>query len=148
MRDVDELVTWLRAQLDEDERVARAAGEAEAGGPVWREGSTWFRDMLDPVPSQRRAHPNYIPMITEEDVRHIARHDPARVLREVEAKRRLIGKIGDYEAKIDGEWGCCHSAADILAGRCPETKVHEITALTLLALPYADRPGYQEEWRP
>jgi hypothetical protein len=82
------------------------------------------------------------------DGAHIALHDPARVLREVESKRALIKEIGNHAAKIDGEWGCCHSGPDILAGRCPEMKVHEITALRLLAAVYSDRPGYREEWKP
>lgn len=45
---------------------------------------------------------------------------PERVLREVEAKRRLVG------------WA--------------ETKA--LYVLTALALPYADHPDYRQEWRP
>lgn len=79
---------------------------------------------------------------------HIARHDPARVLREVDAKRRLIRTVFVYEAKIDGEWGDCHSADEIEAGLCLETDPDEIEALRLLALSYSDHPDFQESWRP
>lgn len=79
---------------------------------------------------------------------HIARHHPARVLAEVDAKRKLIRRIFEYEAKIDSEWGCCHYAEEIEAGLCSEVNPAEVTALRLLALPYADHPGYREEWRP
>jgi hypothetical protein len=84
---VSELVEWLRYRLDEDERVARAA-IVGGGSGRWAEDSAWLTDMLDPLPSQRRERPGWVPMITRKDVAHIARHDPARVLAEVEAKRR------------------------------------------------------------
>ncbi|WP_413104527.1 DUF6221 family protein [Streptomyces sp. Inha503] len=82
------------------------------------------------------------------DAEHIARHHPTRVLAEIEAKRRLMAEVFSYEAKIDGEWGCGHSADDIAAGLCPETDPSEITALRLLALCYADHPDHRDEWRP
>lgn len=89
-----DLVTWLRAQLDEDERVARAW--LPLGNP------------------------------TEADRDHIARHDPIRVLAEVDAKRRILDAI----TRID----ISHVAArDLVA---------------MLALPYAQREGYLEEWAP
>jgi hypothetical protein len=87
------------------------------------------------------AHEVFIP-----NAEHIARWDPARVLAEVEAKRRILDVILAYEAKIDGEWGCCHSADAIGAGRCPEIDPNEIHALRLLAQPYAGWPGWREEW--
>jgi len=138
---VDDLVAFLRGCLDEDERVARAA-PALSWSAEDHEGRGAIRDS------------NGFCVIHDDgelglvDAIHIALHDPARVLREVESKRALIKEIGNYAAKIDGEWGCCHSGPDILAGRCPEMKVHEITALRLLAAVYSDRPGYREEWRP
>lgn len=76
------------------------------------------------------------------------RFDPARVLAECEAKRRLIAEILAYEARIDGEWGCCHSAEQIARNECPPTPVDEIPALRLLALPDAGHPDFRPEWRP
>ncbi|MDN3244131.1 DUF6221 family protein [Streptomyces sp. ZSW22] len=131
---MDDLVQWLRAQLDEDEQAARAAG-----GEAWQ----WehgYGDMCND-----RTCP-YGELATDEvvimqvhgfDVRaddrqvadHIARHDPARVLREIDAKRRMVTEGAEYQAGMYGY---------------PEMR----TVLRLLALPYADRPGYREEWRP
>lgn len=114
-----DLVTWLREQLDED--------EDDASGI-------------------------HTELCTSSRVRGFADGCdcgwPPRVLAEVDAKRAILGEIFRYEAKVDGEWGCCCSADHIAAGRCPETSVAEITALRWLALPYADRPGYDLAWRP
>lgn len=122
-----DLVQWLGEQLDEDERVARVC----SGDGKWDE-----RDIAI-----------YGPHLGTEVLAHMARHDPARVLREIDAKRQLLDKLFAYEAKIDGEWGCCHSAEEIRAGMCEETNPSDITALRLLASVYEGRPGYLEEWR-
>ena len=69
---------------------------------------------------------------------HILGHDPARVLREIDAKRQLLTDLAPLlaqtDAAIDGEW----NGHDDLHGRL----------LAYVALPYADRSGYREEWRP
>lgn len=112
---MDDLVEWLRLQLDEDEQLARAAAGPSPGGGEW-------------MMSDTGRHPGYTP----EQAEHIALHDPARVLREVEAKRRLIGAHPELDR--------CTACAAGESGRCPN--------LRLLALPYSDRPGYREEWKP
>lgn len=136
---VEDLVQWLRAQLDEDETTARRATVRQAGGGVWA---------YDGSDVQAESGLGVARRIVPVHGEHIARHDPARVLREIDAKRQLMERIFRYEAKIDGEWGCCHDAEEIEAGQCEETPPDEIEALRLLALPYADREGYREEWRP
>ena len=76
---------------------------------------------------------------------HIARHNPARVLAECEAKRSIVAEhtrpgwtvtcprcLGDQPELASGTaWR---------AAPCP--------TLRALALPYADHPDYREEWRP
>ncbi len=59
----------------------------------------------------------------------------SRVLAECEAKRRIVEAHDLNEERLDIE--------------CGEVE-HNWPCLTLklLALPYADRPGYREEWRP
>ena len=136
---VDELVAWLGQQFDADEAAARLMDQhypspwdgadrgwmahVVADGPDFREvtrleqwqgqpDGLWLGDIID----------------------HIARHDPARVLREIEAKRDLLrfaeGIHDHYETFTTGVFS-----------RLEET-------LRLYALAYADRPGYQESWRP
>jgi hypothetical protein len=130
---MDELVQWLREQLDDDERTARAATD----GP-W---TTMGQRVLDPSPPSNRlgigmavghaaASADY-----NETAEHIARHDPERVLREIDAKRQLL-----YQFEQRGN--------SVRATVKPPTGGVWDDMLRLLALPYADRPGYREEWRP
>ncbi|MGW6255454.1 hypothetical protein [Streptomyces sp. NPDC055085] len=61
---------------------------------------------------------------------------------------RMIDEVFRYEAKIDGEWGCCCSASDIESGQCTKTDVNEIKTLRLMAEEFDDDPDYSEAWRP
>lgn len=127
---MDDLVQWLRAQLDEDERIARAAGgvgwlRAEHPG----ETVVIFDSRGEPV-----VYDEGWP--TEEQQAHIAEWDPARVLREIDAKRQIIDQHERYAAerrRMMGGWDPQSDDSPILAA---------------LAAVYADRPGYREEWRP
>lgn len=147
-----DLVEWLRQQLDEDERVAKAAIQ----GP-WRTGAI-AEHLVDDVLYGRSPYAHDGPggdkivqvanlemaWQKEANAEHIARWDPARVLREVEAKRRLLDellpKIRSLEEDLYDERG---TGFDGGLG-------NEESALLprLLALPYSDRPGFREEWRP
>ena len=129
---MDDLITWLRAQLDDDERLARAVEPlgytTDLGGNRLDEHFAHGRVRYaseDGMPRHDRSDPAA--------AAHFARHDPARVLREVEAKRGIVEL---YEA-ADGGGFVGH-----LLRNCLDTP------LRLLALPYCDRPGYQEEWKP
>jgi hypothetical protein len=66
-------------------------------------------------------------------VAHMFRWSPARVLAECEARRRIVE---DYLAQLDSH----RSGWD---ARTPR----DLT-LRALALPYADHPGYRDDWRP
>ncbi|NDZ63579.1 DUF6221 family protein [Streptomyces cyaneofuscatus] len=111
---MDDLVQFLHARLNEDEQTARAAH-----APNWstdgRRGlhygveDGWMTDAL-----------------TAADADHIARHDPARTLREIDAKRRMI----------DDLWGG------------PDHEDMWSHHMRLLALPYANHPDYRPKWRP
>lgn len=119
------LTEFLLARIAEDEATARAAS-----GDHWdrlRDGDPKFRKVvawgLTPIGA----------MNAEQDAEHISHHDPARVLARCEADRRIVELHGgDY----DGE---CQSPAH-LDGPC--------RTLRALALPYADHPDYDEEWKP
>lgn len=139
---MDDLVQWLRAQLDEDERIARAGGNrwrfeqlrdgpaGEPGGYVLDLGRTSIVDigfMDDDV-------------LLPDEAAHIAEHDPARVLREVDAKRRIAEHHDRYRSESLGNGPACFTCGPGLGFPCPTMRA--------LALPYADRPGFHEEWRP
>lgn len=63
---------------------------------------------------------------------HIARHNPARVLADVEAKRRIVEALSHEPPPSGSEWA-----------RLTNFNLH-----ALLALPYADHPDFDESWRP
>ncbi len=108
-----DLVTFLRARLDEDETVSRAAL-----GPTVLIAD----DKLRPAPDQAT---------------HVRRHDPARVLREVEAKRRIVDRYADVQ---DG-W--------VAMDECPDCLFPGARwLLQTLALSYSDHPDYRPEWAP
>ena len=140
-------MAFLKARLDEDEA---AAGAALEPAPLLGDTVTasWHSDVegcciqddangwvAERVPSRAVAA-------------HIALNDPARVLREVAAKRALIDAIFGYEATIDGEWGDGHGPDQIAAGMCPDHLPDEIAALLALAAVYSDHPDYDPAWRP
>lgn len=114
-----DLVAFLRARLDED--------EAAIGGP----------DELDPDKGHR---------LTDDFQFGVLLIPKIRVLREVEAKRRIVDEHanvndGDCGTCVIGLWGYpTHGGSRPESWPCP--------TLRLLALPYADHPAYRAEWAP
>jgi hypothetical protein len=121
---VSDLIEFLRARLDDDERVARQM-MAEPGG-FYLEAET--------------AATNIVAVAA-----HVYRWTPKRALAEVDAKRRILDEIVDeatgIDMQLDGEFrvGPRDRATEPYLGD---------TLAKVLALPYADHPGYREEWRP
>lgn len=124
---MDELVRWLGEQLDEEQH---AAEDALKKTTTTRRmiGGQWVEDTAQP-PEWRRSS-----------------WSPARVLREIDAKRQILE---DYRVTVNA---CRYEAgrninspglATMYAGRDALASV-----VRLLALPYADRVGYREKWRP
>ncbi|WP_225811303.1 DUF6221 family protein [Streptomyces spinosus] len=137
---MDELVEFLRARLTEDEQTARAA-IAELDGPS---GADWQydRQYVETVRERTMVAVGSQDFMEPGVGVHIARHDPARVLREIDAKRQIIeqhtvSETSEFEGKTDTITYCPICRND---GECP--------TLRLLALPYADHPDYRQEWRP
>jgi hypothetical protein len=143
MTDLPDMVAWVRQQIDEDERVARAA----TPGP-WRvsvEGSEG--SYISPDYGDVRTKSRFIGIVNgrvqPEDGRnaaHIARHDPARVLAEVAAKRTIVDHYEAWAATLrqtpEG-WTLETATAYRMA---MEWTVRQ------LAQPLAGRPGWREEW--
>lgn len=146
-----DLIEFLRARLDEDEQAARAATpgpwfyDSESkpqygthfvkAGPLKHDhpatGATWQATAVSAATD------------AAEDAHHIARHDPARVLADVDAKRRIIGQMADEAA--EGEYWLEYWREGSRPGNNVEVA---IWTLLTLALPYVDHPDYREEWRP
>ena len=109
-----ELTEFLLARIDEDEAVARAADKSRwfpegksISFEIHNNVGEW--DLVGWVEADTRANAN-----------HIARHDPAHVLAECQAKRRIIERVGNPN------WAGFNN----------------------LALPYTDHPDYRQEWTP
>lgn len=139
----DDLVAFLRARLSEDEEVARTAAGRYLAAREWLlidSGSTpgLIGDGKGDVVRYGFGSGD-IPI--RDQTIHIVRHDPARVLREVEAKRRILDGIvtliDRMDSAIESEWGSGFGSTG-----------ESDKLLTLLALPYADHPGYRQEWKP
>lgn len=155
------LTDFLLARLAEDEAVARAASgttwvvEHHAGGLGSAQSEAWAVDT-----NERRIHLDRdIGSIAAVEVAydrdydtpeggcervadadHIARHDPARVLSEVEAKRRIVDACAQ-RIREDGD-----GQHDMLGVAWTATFAAE-EVLPLLAQPYADHPDFRDEWR-
>jgi hypothetical protein len=138
---MSDLVTWLRTQLDAEEL---AALKAHGGwGP-----HAWDYDPLHrevrygqiTIYSERQPH-GYHTSTAE----LLARHDPPRVLAEVAGKRQLLDRIVDAANDLDMQVDtmCRVGRRDTIA----EPYLGDLL-LRLLAAPYADKPGYMEEWAP
>ena len=70
----------------------------------------------------------------------------SRVLAECEAKRRIVETLDIAERNFQGVHRAAADYARVeLAMALRDALLY---AVQLLALPYADRPGYQEAWRP
>ncbi|MFJ6578385.1 DUF6221 family protein [Streptomyces sp. NPDC091368] len=116
---MDDLVAFLRSRLDEDAVIARAA-DAAIGGNAEAD----------------------VPLIVHDNAHeavaiHISRHDPARVLAEVDAKRLLLAEYADVVGNESADYEWAGGWANGLG-----------KAVALLALPYADHPDYLDTWRP
>lgn len=130
---MDDLVTFLRARLDEDEQVARGSGQPSL---------SWQNFDMDGE-LRDDANAGTVAAVPQEETRaHIARHDPARVLREVEAKR---GVVRQYEG-VREQARHPVSADNRMRARVAQGELGDV--LRLLALPYADHPDHRSEWRP
>lgn len=130
---MSDLIEFLRARLNEDEQAALGISDtwhvedyevtAQADGAVqasWVVAGPRGEVGVAMVNGVRRAH-------------HIARHDPARVLREVEAKRRIIAEHEPGQDPCD--------AHDAMFETVPCDTLMELAAV------YADHPDYREDWR-
>lgn len=145
-----ELIDFLHARINEDEHIAKRAAGTDgvdgrwaydgdsAQGEVYRPDASHTYTRLDGSTGVEHSHvtqdsEGIMPSVEGDDGCHIARHDPARALREVEAKRALIAQYGDSEGAQfpDYDGGYASATQD---------------ALLLLASVYSDHPDYRKEW--
>lgn len=136
---------FIEARLAEDERIARAAGDGTQARWAYEEwspgglagGEVYRPDTLHP----KYGDVHYVTMDSEglspavdpPEGTHIARHDPARVLRQVVAIRGVLESVKALDAALSG--GEHHGLTSYTYG-----------ALEDLAEIWSDHPDYQQEW--
>ena len=148
----DDLVSWLRAQLDDDERGARFAMQVGGTG-VWSEPHSGTL-LLEGV----EGLDGLVPIGDLRLSRFMAEHCPARALAEVQAKRAILDlhrlsvrkedrtPFDPYTGEPLGpvyEVDCCVCgwvSDDEVVGACLTVRI--LTAV------FSDRPGYQEACKP
>lgn len=134
------IVEFINARLDEEEAVASKAATQTSQSGNRGPGEWWVKDA---EPGSRRSssvggcrvytrgHEGSNLEWSLASVQHIADHDPARVLREVTAKRALITST---VKRIEQGWGY-HDNEHMIAGD-----------LAPLAAVYSDHPDYRTDW--
>ncbi|MFC6017817.1 DUF6221 family protein [Plantactinospora solaniradicis] len=141
---MSDLIPWICAQLDEDERVALAVRDQRW---VYRRSYDNAADQTDHVLiiGDRAVGADFgDDPLRPTEAEHAALHDPARVLAEVAAKRRIIDRHQPIEI-IDALY-CTHCG--VLGGQRARDVNWPCPEILDAAAPYADREGYREEWRP
>jgi hypothetical protein len=137
MSDV-ELMEFLYARLLEDEDIARAAMTdpwRDDGGCV---SSAHYQITDYGAYTQANGEPEaWEERQQRADSAHIARHDPARVLREVAAKRKLVDRFRRATALRS------HTGGEDVA-----EKYYPVlgSSLEVLAAVYSDHPDYRAHW--
>jgi hypothetical protein len=133
---VKDLIEFLRALLDEDEQIARAAtggpwhvdgrSVMHSGPPTSASSEQWGRTIVADVGAYDGNRP------TQADAAHIARWDPTRALAEVALKRQMLE--GHEQNVHRCEWG-----DHVIGDQCVVQR--------RIAAVYADRAGFKPEWR-
>lgn len=122
---MDDLIAFVAARLDEDEAAANEIHRPRDCGSVDRDGEF----SPDPV--------------------WCSCDYPARVLREVEAKRAILGwhhpEWGDY-VDGDGIERATHECAECEPPGTPDN--WPCRTVRALAAIWRDHPGYRPEWKP
>jgi hypothetical protein len=139
-----DVAEFLLARIAEDEAYARLAAEPSDGDgrtAEWTEdasGVLWTGD-------------DYHPLGDSALSRHIERWDPARVLAECEAKRRVVAAYQDERSRRD-----IYESEESRAVEDDEQRMHRRSAaarcrgleiaIEALAAVYADHSDHRDEW--
>lgn len=143
-----DLASWLLEQIAEDERLAQESIDMRGGSGEWSIAEERRVRWGDPSPNPEiLAGGKPIAEFNNEyggpfHAWHAERWDPVRVLAECDAKRQIIDEHTVYQPPPDVAPPVANTDCPNcdMATPCPTSR--------LLALPFADRPGYRQEWRP
>ncbi len=120
---------WLR--VTEDHETAQRPTDAPWAKPTWALRRDDDDDAYVDLGTQ---HLDRESSLNEDELTHIARHDPTRAFAEVELLKWLLA---EHELRADGDGGyvCAVDGEDC-------------GTLRRMAALYADHEEYRQEWRP
>jgi hypothetical protein len=142
----DEIVAFISACLKNEEKAARAVLWDGSGNSL--DWDAPFSATLDTGGDTIHIGDRYV-------TAHIALHDPARVLREIEAKKAIVAdyvetvRIRDKSRAIIDAAGDNPGTQDVAEERWTSIEADALRdVLRRLAAVYVDRDGWKEEWKP
>jgi hypothetical protein len=132
------LIEFLLARIKEDAGAAKACAYSDS--MHWTANIGYLSDVdglyIGSFKSEEYSNMN------DEAAAHVARWDPARVLAECEAKRRIVELHSSFEAGGQRELFCLSCSKEGIEN-VVEFPCHTLRSL---ALPHADHPDYRQEW--
>lgn len=146
---MNDILAFIRAQLDTDEELAHSAAGANPGAAA-RHWSAEQVDRQSPTNGIWRKCWAIVPKrvkgivlaevptdILPRVVKHIEAHDPARVLRQVQAHRAILDDLAAVIRDDEGltDFGEGHAGLHVAR-----------RTLRALVSIYSDRDGYRTEW--
>jgi hypothetical protein len=129
----DPMARFVVERIDEDEAAAQAATHSHWRVTTDPLGVHVEHDQPTPLGRVAEGLGRDMGVDGKPDAEHIARHDPARVLAECEAKRQILRNRPDTRGD-EGSDGLAEDYWD--------------EAVKSLASVYADHPDYRQEWKP
>jgi hypothetical protein len=144
---MSDFAAFATARLDEDEAALRAV---EDNSEPWC--GQWAPDEANFALRTRNGWSLARAVTVEEGfppgvLAHIVRHDPARALREVEAKRAILA-----EHRWDDMGWCTRCQTPLPDAREDEEKFAPVDwpcpTVRITFAVYSDHPDYQQEWKP
>jgi Family of unknown function (DUF6221) len=135
---MDDLIAFLAARLDEDEAAAKAAQAPSPWKAAVHESDHWI---VTDATGEPLIYDEGTPSL--EEAAHIARHDPARVLRDVAAKRAILAEHGPASGGRDADR--CRVCTAVHDGHATRFRAPCPTLLFLAAI-WSDHAAYQQEW--
>lgn len=140
------ITEFLTARLDEDEAMARAASPGP-WHPNAERDEVLAVDDITVADGFALSSPQ-----TRATTEHIARHDPARVLADIAAKRAIV--VMHPSVRLRDQPGSGHTSDAVVCAydSGPDDVSDASTAypcitLRMLAQPYAEHEDYDEGWR-
>lgn len=146
---MDAFVPWLREQIEEDRRIAKAAYlQLNPATQEWREDYSRGMQVRDAKDHLVVTHswPN--------EIAHIVRHDPRAALAQCDAHEAILREHRPYGEWLRDEFPAWAPSAERSCVGCGfdnqeerrTLDVNDCPTLRALALAYRHRPGFCEEW--